>query len=109
MATIGEYIDEIVKDLRLPLGIAALSSFYVKNGVSSTDELTKDNIEKMDIALIGVIPTLLLMPDKTTGDTSLKWDRSAVLSYYRLKCAEYGIPDDQATPPNEIIDISNRW
>lgn len=106
MATIGEYVNEVMAKTRLPLGAAELAAVYLKNGVDPTESLSLENVSAMDIAFIYIIPDLLLMPDKQTGDTSLKWDRGAVLSWYRLKCAEYGLPDDQAEPPSEINDLS---
>lgn len=108
MATIGDYIKEELEAVRIPLGTAQLASLYLKNGVVSTEEITTENMETMEKALLSVIPKLLLMPDKTTGDTSLKWDRSAVLNYYKLKCDEYGIVDN-LNEESTITDISNIW
>lgn len=106
MATIGEYTNEVINRLRLPFGAAELASIYIKNGLLESDQLTADNIRIMDFTIVSIVPEMLLTPDKATGDTSLKWDRDAVLSYYHLKCAEYGIPDALAEPPSEINDLS---
>lgn len=107
--TIGDYINDELVTSGVPLTPAQLAALYLKNGVSSTDELTNDNMRVIEIAILGVIPKLLLEPDKTTGDTSRKWDKNGVLAYYRLKCAEYGIPDDQYQEGGSISDLSCIW
>lgn len=107
--TIGDYINDELSGAKITLKESQLFALYTKNGVKADDELTEENLRAMDIAVIGIIPKLLIGADKATGDTSLKWDRNAILAYYRLKCAEYGLPDDQDQEASEINDVSNMW
>lgn len=109
MSTIGDYLNEELSQYRLPLGETQLEALYLKNEVVPGDTLSTENMQVMDIALIGIIPKLLLSPDKQTGDTSLKWDRSSILAYYRLKCAEYGLPDDMYSENSINDSFTNSW
>lgn len=108
MATIGDYINDELKELRLSLTESQSEVLFTKNGISGEDLISTDNIEIVEIALVNMIPKLLLLPDKTTGDTSLKWDRTAIRAYYDLKCDEYGIVNVLAQE-NSINDISDLW
>lgn len=108
MATIGDYVNELLAKYRLPLGMAELAVIYLKTGVVSTDEISVENIYAMEVVLVSIIPDLLLTPDKQTGDTSLKWDRNAVLNWYKIKCAELGLPD-LLTESSSITSLDNIW
>lgn len=108
MATIGEYVNELLAKFRLPLGTAELAVIYLKTGVVSTEDISEANIYAMEVVLVSIIPDLLLTPDKQTGDTSLKWDRNAILNWYKIKCAELGLPD-VLSEENSITSLDNIW
>ncbi len=108
MATIGDYVKEQITALRLPIGTNKLEMMFMKNEVVSTANVTIENAETMDIAILNVIPELLLVPDKQTGDTSIKWDKDAIINYYNLKTSELGLPN-LLSQENSINDASIYW
>lgn len=111
MITIGDYIKSKFARFRVNLENEELGVLLINNSLNADSPYTKELFLQVEIAIVNVIPDLLLMPDKQTGDTSLKWDRSAIAKYYSIKCKEFDLPDLLADPiePNEIHDISNIW
>ena len=108
MATIGDYVNEIIKDLRLPIGDVALQALFLNAGISNETEMAQENILTMEIALLVVIPKLLLIPDKKQGDSSITWDKQAIVNYYNIRTAELGLPN-VLEQENSINDASYIW
>lgn len=108
MATIGDYIKSKFSKFRIELDNIELEILLTNSGLTADGVYTKEQYFQVESAIIGMIPELLLMPDKTTGDTSLKWDRNAIRAYYKLKCSELGLPDVLSVE-NSITDVSDLW
>lgn len=107
MITIGDYIKDEIAGIKLPLTASQLKALFLKNDIDQDSELTADNLQKAEISILNVIPKLLLTPDKKQGDSSLTWDRKAIVNYYNIKCDEYGLPN-QITEENSIGTL-NIW
>ena len=108
METIGDYIQELITSLRLPIGSIQLATLFLKNNIVASDEMSLESIEMMDIAILEVIPQLLLVPDKKTGDTSITWDKEAIINYYNLRTDQLGLPN-MLSQENSITGLNNIW
>lgn len=93
MATIGDYIKVKFSKFRVNLDPVELEVILENAGLSADTVYSKDLMLSVETLILNIIPELLLTPDKQTGDTSLKWDRTAILNYYKLKTKEFGLPD----------------
>lgn len=91
--TIGEFIRSKYRDW----GVVCTDADLIFPGVciSPDDRLTSKNIIEVERALLGRIPELLLMPQSVSelGVSISRASREAIMTYYRYKCKELGVPD----------------
>lgn len=108
MATFGNYIDEKISLRRLPIGEVTRAEIFLKTGLNPDDNMTLEGNLLIEIQLLYVIAELLLTPDKKQGDSSITYDREAIVNYYNLRTAELGLPN-VLEQENSINDASFIW
>jgi len=65
--------------------------------------------EKVKKIMISVIPELLLAPDISQGDYSIKYKVDGIKAYYSILCGELGLPDIYNPVQDTIIDRTDSW
>ena len=108
MATIRETISDTLARYNIELSEAEIDSKLIEQGLVPTDPFTAEASRPVKLAIVGVIPELLLMPDVTEGGYSVKYDKGALMRYYALLCSELGIPD-KINPQPKIRSKSCIW
>lgn len=90
---IGDYITGKLTKFGVSITPEDVSISLMLADLTSDDLYTKDNYLQVETIIVNMIPELLLRPDKSQGDASIKFDKSGILNYYRLKCGQLGIPN----------------
>lgn len=91
--TTGGYIASKLSRLRIFLDANELSVAYTNAGITGNENYTVSLKPVIDKFFYDIIPELLAMPDKTQGDTSLKWDRPAIKSFYSIVAGNLDLPN----------------
>ncbi|MCF2498397.1 DUF6706 family protein [Dyadobacter chenhuakuii] len=108
MATIREFIQAKLSRYNIDLTEAELDAAIIDQGLTPADQYASSASKSTLKVIASVIPELLLAPDITEGGYSIKYDKGAVTSYYRLLCAQLGI-DDNLNPQPKIRSKSSLW
>jgi len=108
MAAIGEVIQAKLSRYNIDLTEAELEVAISEQGLVSSDPYTSEVSTKTLKVIAGVLPELLLAPDITEGGYSIKYDKTAVLAYYKMLCADLGLPD-KVSPQPKIRSKSCIW
>lgn len=105
--TVGEYITNKLGEFGYAMPTDEIDLHLQGVGLTLSDELAQANLTQARKVLLVIIPELLLLPDVSEGDLSIKRDRAAIVSYYGMLCAQLGVTDmlNQA----RIQNRSNRW
>lgn len=78
----------------------------IDQGLVGTDDYAAGNAKSIDLAVVGLIPTLIAACDIKEGGYSVTVaDRTALLKLRSLLLAKYGLSDNSAT----VTDASNMW
>ena len=103
---VREYIRKRFQSFGISVSEADLFDMSLSVG-SLTDEITSENVDKLNKALVEFIPSLLLRPVSISeGGMSVSYDLKALKEYYSLQCKKYGIENALSS---SISDASNVW
>ena len=103
--TVSEYIVSEFSEFGVKLSDNTLNALLIDNGIDSNTEYDPTIAKKV---IAGYIPKLLLKPQMSEGDFSIKYDRDSIISYYNVICGELGI-ENKLNPKPKIRNMSNRW
>lgn len=98
--TTGDYIKQKFQTFGIQLSEADLFEIILSSG--EVDEVDKDTIDTVAVAIARFIPSLLLRAtSKSVSENghskSLSWDIDGVKSYYSYLCNKYGLEDELNT------------
>ncbi len=99
--TVSDYIKGQFEDFGVRLSDASVVEITIKGKLTSSDEVTESNFDKVNRAIVKSIPKLLMMPQSISeGSMSItKAQREAIMDYYRLQCKELGMKDELTKRP----------
>ena len=99
--TVSDYIKGQFEDFGVRLSDASVVEITIKGKLTSSDEVTESNFDKVNMAIVKSIPKLLMMPQSISeGSMSItKAQREAIMDYYRLQCKELGMKDELTKRP----------
>ncbi len=99
--TVSDYIKGQFEDFGVRLSDASVVEITIKGKLTSSDEVTESNFDKVNRAIVKSIPKLLMMPQSISeGSMSItKAQRETIMDYYRLQCKELGMKDELTKRP----------
>lgn len=89
--TIKDYLKAKVSMLNITLSEEHLSTFILSKGLDASSVITE--FKEMDIAFTEIVLMILAIPDVSEGDMSIKYDRNALMKWYKVECGRLGIED----------------
>ncbi len=101
--TVAEYIPSKFAEFGVTLSDNTLNALLIDNGIDSNTEYSPAVAKKV---IAGYIPELLLKPQLSEGDLSIKYDSNAIINYYTMLCNELGI-ENKLKP--KVRNITNKW
>lgn len=99
--TVSDYIKGQFEDFGVRLSEAFVLEVTLKHNLTSSDEVSASNFDKVNRAVVKSIPKLLIMPQSISeGSMSIsKAQREAITDYYKHQCKELGIKDELTKRP----------
>ncbi|RZJ88733.1 MAG: hypothetical protein EOO20_12845 [Chryseobacterium sp.] len=107
--TIGNYIKSKLNKFQFAIEEAELEAELINQDLSAVTEYSKDHLIPVKKVLISIIPELLLAPDISEGDFSIKYKVDGIKAYYSLLCSDTGLPDIYNPSQDSIIDRTDVW
>ena len=107
--TIGNYIQAKLKRFQFSMADDELEAVLADKGLMPEMVYTPELGNTVKKALISIIPELLLAPDISQGDYSIKFKVDGIKAYYSMLCKETGDPDVFNPTLDTIVDKSNIW
>lgn len=108
MATVKEYIDSKVSKFGFVVSDAELDIMLEAQQLSRDAPMAVGLLDKVNLALVSIIPELLLIPDISEGQFSQKYNAEGIKAYYKMLCTQLGI-EDKLDPQPKVRDRSNIW
>lgn len=95
---VTEYIQQRFQTFGISVSEADLLDISLSADFSLEDEVTKDNYNALNIAIVRFIPVLMLRAT-SVGESgfSMSWDTKAMKDYYSFMCRKYGLKDELST------------
>lgn len=111
MATNSEVIKARLNRYGIEIQDAELDAHAVDTALVLTDEYSINEGPAVKRVLALVLRDLLVMPDLSEGQISIKWDRAAVKAYYGMLCKELGLVNEfiEIAPQPTIQNKSYLW
>ena len=103
---VSDYIKSKFQSFGIQLSEAEILDLSLNESFSLEDEVTITNTDAVNIAIAGLIPSVLARPDVSESGFSMKVNIEGIKSYYSFLCRTYGI---EATSLSTISDASNSW
>lgn len=103
---VQDYIRDKFQSLGVQLSGAEMLELSLSNSLPLTDEVSESNLDAVNVAIAGVIPSVLARPDVSEGGFSLRVNREAIMSYYSFLCRKYNIEENIL---GTISDASDSW
>lgn len=99
--TVSDYIKGQFEDFGVRVSEAFVLEVTLKHNLTSSDEVSASNFDKVNRAVVKSIPKLLIMPQSISeGSMSIsKAQREAITDYYKHQCKELGIKDELTKRP----------
>lgn len=105
--TVSDYITQKIGSFGMHLSEADLLDMTLNSSVSLEDEVTKENMAKVNRAIAVFIPSLLARPTSVNENGfSVSWDKDGIKAYYSLLCKQLGIEDVLSS---RISDATMYW
>lgn len=111
MAKIRDLIISKLKRFYFMMDTVEVDVLLLDQGLDGEATYSASDAEGVKRAMISIIPELLLMPDVSQGDFSVKRNVAGLKAYYALLCKDLGI-EDSVNPPDEdyiVRDKSFLW
>ena len=104
--TVKEFFISKFQKLSISLPEAQLNLVLASGGFQGTENFDITTQEKADKAFLQNVGDILLMPDFSEGDLSIKFDRKAIQKWYAAECLRLGLPNYLELGSNEVKDLS---
>lgn len=93
--TVADYIKGKFQTFGITVSEADLLEMSLSSGISGEDEMSKQNIGLVSVAMAGFIPSLLLRASSIDENGfSVSWNVEGIKQYYAFLCKKYGLKDD---------------
>ena len=86
-----------------------LEAVLIDQDLTSSTEYSSEKSKQVKKVLIAIIPELLLAPDISQGDYSIKYKIDGIKAYYSVLCKETGEQDVFNPSQDTIIDRTDVW
>lgn len=100
-----DYFQSRLRRLSITMSDEDLEVFFVSKQMTGSSDLTKP--DDMDKALMEIVLELLITPDISEDDYSIKYDRKALESWYAMECTRLGIENLLNKGKVQVKDISS--
>ena len=107
--TIGNYIQAKLKRFQFSMADDELEVILIDQNLTLATVYSSADSIKVKKALIAIIPELLLAPDISQGDYSIKYKIDGIKAYYSMLCKETGEQDVFNPSQDAIIDRTDVW
>ena len=95
---IRDYISQKLSSFSLRLREADFVDMALSYGLVLNSEITIENKDTVEKAIVKHIPTILAMPDVSEG-MSISYDRAALKEFYEMRCKQLGMPNQLTKKP----------
>ncbi len=99
-----EYFQSKLRRLSITMSDADLDVFFASKQIDGAFDLTKP--DDMDKLFTEIVLELLITPDISEDDYSIKYDRKALESWYAMECSRLGMEDLLKKGKVQVKDIS---
>lgn len=99
-----EYFQSKLRRLSITMSDADLDVFFASKQIDGAFDLIKP--DDMDKLFTEIVLELLIIPDISEDDYSVKYDRKALESWYAMECSRLGIGDLLKKGKVQVKDIS---
>ncbi|MCJ8153243.1 hypothetical protein MKJ01_05640 [Chryseobacterium sp. SSA4.19] len=99
-----EYFQSKLRRLSITMSDADLDVFFASKQIDGAFDLTKP--DDMDKLFTEIVLELLIVPDISEDDYSIKYDRKSLESWYAMECSRLGIDDLLKKGKFQVKDIS---
>lgn len=98
--TIKEYITGKFQTFGIQMSEADLLDITLTGTLNGDDDVTNNNLVKVNVGIARFIPSLLLRASSISeSGFSMSWDINALKTYYSYLCNLYGITDELNDKP----------
>lgn len=98
--TINKYISDKFQKYGITMPEADLLDIALNSRLNVADEVTDENITRINVAIVRFVPELLLRATSISeSGFSMSWNLEGLKSYYTLMCKHYGIKDKLSNEP----------
>lgn len=98
--TIKEYITGKFQTFGIQMSEADLLDITLTGTLNGDDDVTNNNLVKVNVGIARFIPSLLLRASSISeSGFSMSWDINALKTYYSYLCNLYGIMDELNDKP----------
>lgn len=99
-----EYFQSKLRRLSITMSDADLDVFFASKQIDGAQDLIKP--DDMDKFFTEIVLELLIVPDLSEDDYSIKYERKALESWYAMECSRLGIDDLLKKGKVQVKDIS---
>ena len=93
--TVREYISGKFQSFGIQVSEADLLDMSLNAKKESSDEVNRDAIDAISVAMARFIPSLLLRATSISeSGFSMSWNIQGIKDYYSLLCKQYGLKDE---------------
>ena len=93
--TVKEYISGKFQSFGIQVSEADLLDMSLNAKKESSDEVNRDAIDAISVAMARFIPSLLLRATSISeSGFSMSWNIQGIKDYYSLLCKQYGLKDE---------------
>lgn len=93
--TVKEYISSKFQSFGIQVSEADLLDMSLNAKKELSDEVNRDDIDAISVAMAHFIPSLLLRATSISeSGFSMSWNIQGIKDYYSLLCKQYGLKDE---------------
>ena len=93
--TVKEYISSKFQSFGIQVSEADLLDMSLNTKKELSDEVNRDAIDAISVAMAHFIPSLLLRATSISeSGFSMSWNIQGIKDYYSLLCKQYGLKDE---------------
>lgn len=103
---VKDYFQIKSKDLGITISEQRMNVFLLSNSLNGEMNVTPESAKELDKSFLGIILNLLITPDISEDDYSVKYDRKAIESWYAAECIRLGVQNGLNKGKNQVKDMS---
>lgn len=104
--TVKDYFLAKMRTLGITMPDESLKVFLLSNALDENTIVLPDDAKELDKNFLEIILNLLITPDVTEDDYSIKYDRKSIMNWYAMECKRLGISNRLSDGANEVKDMS---